>query len=421
MLTGVLLAIPTVNLNLYTTVSLGGYGEALLIGNLLLLVSIRLDEQDGQNWLLLLWGGLAGIGFWAFGLTLVYSLPAFIMLAAGRHRGRIRISLVHMLLLIAFGFLLGASPILFWVARNSPAVLLRELFGAAIAGTSGQGFLQNLLSHILNFILFGVSAIFGLRPPWSTRIFSWPLSIGVALFWVAVVIQYVRMLRGKGGQVRAARLLGGVVLTVIAGFLLTPFGADPSGRYFLPITVMLTIFAGSLVADGSDWFPCRLKWVLISVVIAYQLSSNLFTAFRSETGFSTQFDPVARINHEYDDELMEFLNRVGATRGYTNYWVAYPLAFKSAEELVFVPRLPYHQDLRYTPRDNRYAPYNSIVEASDQVAYLTTKNPELDELIRSRLRTLGVNWQERTIGDYQVLYQLSRHVEPGEIDSRFIR
>jgi hypothetical protein len=37
-----LMVIPTVNVTLYTTVSLGGYGEALLIGNLLLLVSMAL-------------------------------------------------------------------------------------------------------------------------------------------------------------------------------------------------------------------------------------------------------------------------------------------------------------------------------------------------------------------------------------------
>ena len=35
LLSGLLLAIPTVNFTLYSTVSLGGYGEALLIGNLL--------------------------------------------------------------------------------------------------------------------------------------------------------------------------------------------------------------------------------------------------------------------------------------------------------------------------------------------------------------------------------------------------
>lgn len=421
LITGLLLAIPTINLNLYTTVSLGGYGEALLFGNLLLLLGLKLDEKDNPMWLLIFWGLLAGVGFWAFGLTLVYSIPAFILVVVGSYSGRIRLSIAKTLLLVAVGFLVGVSPILFWVIRNSPALLFSELFGAAIAGASTQALWSDLFNHFINFTVFGVSAAFGLRPPWSTDIFFWPLGIGVALFWIAVIVQYVRVLRGKAGRVRAARLLGAVVLLLIAGFILTPFGADPSGRYFLPITVIMAILAGSLFTDGSEWFPRWVKWALFSVVIVYQLSSNLYIALRSEEGFSTQFDSVARINHEYDDELMNFLYRVGATRGYTNYWVAYPLAFKSQEELVYVPRLPYHQDLRYTTRDNRYAPFNSMVAGSDQVAYITTNNPELDELLRSRLRELGVTWQEQSIGDYQVFYHLSKPLEPELIDARFRR
>ena len=71
-----LLAIPTVNVTLYTTASLGGYGEALLVGNLLLLVGFRIDDTLQEQslgrlaGLLLAWGFLAGLGLWAFGLTL---------------------------------------------------------------------------------------------------------------------------------------------------------------------------------------------------------------------------------------------------------------------------------------------------------------------------------------------------------------
>ena len=39
-----LMAIPTVNVTLYTTISLGGYGEALLLGNLILLAGLRVDQ-----------------------------------------------------------------------------------------------------------------------------------------------------------------------------------------------------------------------------------------------------------------------------------------------------------------------------------------------------------------------------------------
>jgi hypothetical protein len=113
--------------------------------------------------------------------------------------------------------------------------------------------------------------------------------------------------------------------------------------------------------------------------------------------------------------LVTFLTQQGETRGYSNYWVTYPLAFISQEELIFQPRLPYHEDLRYTQRDDRYAPYGEWVEASTRVAYITTRNPALDEKLRAGLQGLGVAWQEQSIGDYQVYFHLSRIVRPEEL------
>jgi hypothetical protein len=112
---------------------------------------------------------------------------------------------------------------------------------------------------------------------------------------------------------------------------------------------------------------------------------------------------------------MNFLRKQGETRGYTNYWTAYPLAFLSSEELIFVPRLPYHLDLRYTPRDDRYAPYTEIVENSPRVAYITTRNPLLDEYLRDAFSDLSVTWQEKVISDYRVYYNLSSPVRPSDI------
>ena len=81
------LAIPNVGMTLYTSVSMGGYGEMLLIGNLILLITLRItrelkrDHKNKTN--LVSWftfGFLSGFGMWVFGLTLVYSIPAFIYL-----------------------------------------------------------------------------------------------------------------------------------------------------------------------------------------------------------------------------------------------------------------------------------------------------------------------------------------------------
>ena len=74
LLAACLMVIPTVNVTLYTTASLGGYGEALLLGNLLLLHTIRIARKSADEAVftdMFLWGFLFGLGWWVFGLTLV--------------------------------------------------------------------------------------------------------------------------------------------------------------------------------------------------------------------------------------------------------------------------------------------------------------------------------------------------------------
>ena len=74
-----LLAIPTVNLTLYTTVTLGGYGETLLLGNLVLWLTLKLAKRF--DWRLMLpWGVFAGLGLWTMDLSLIFSGPAALYL-----------------------------------------------------------------------------------------------------------------------------------------------------------------------------------------------------------------------------------------------------------------------------------------------------------------------------------------------------
>ncbi len=64
------------------------------------------------------------------------------------------------------------------------------------------------------------------------------------------------------------------------------------------------------------------------------------SASRNPPGITTQFDPVARVDTRAYGDLVAFLEAHDERAGYTNYWVAYPLAFLSQERLIFVPRLP---------------------------------------------------------------------------------
>jgi hypothetical protein len=203
-------------------------------------------------------------------------------------------------------------------------------------------------------------------------------------------------------------------VALVLSFLLTPFGADPSGRYFLPLSVPLSLFAAEMV------YRLRERWGtwafgLVGFIVLFNLLGTLQTALKYPPGLTTQIDSVAQVDHRYDQALIDFLNENGETRGYTNYWVSYPLAFCSDESLIFVPRLPYHQDFRYSERDDRYPSYDEIVDQSPRVAYITTNHPDLDSYLRNSFADLGVSWEERQIGDYHVFYNLSHLVRPEEI------
>jgi len=161
-------------------------------------------------------------------------------------------------------------------------------------------------------------------------------------------------------------------------------------------------------------------WVWASVALGSVLIFNLVSTIQAARPMSprltTAFDPVAQIDAAYLPELAAFLEANGETRGYTNYWVAYPLAFISNEQLVFVPTLPYHQDFRYTPRDDRYPPYDELVSNSTKVAYITTNHPGLDDALSSGLGIRGVVYRDKWIGPYHVFFDLSRPVRLSAAD-----
>ena len=419
MLVALLLAFPPVLLTLYTTASLGGYGEALLAGNLLLWWGHRLGWEDAQRWgLWLAWGLVAGLGFWTMGLVLVYLVPVAPWLL-WRHGARSW----RGYLLAALGFVAGSLP--WWLGnlRHVDAGVA-ELMGAAVRSTATAGTLPgNVGARVFNFAVFGLPALFGLRFPWSVQ--GPPLWLAVptlALYLGAMAYGLRRLFPSSSSSTPSSSsppsppssLLWSICGTLFLGFVLTPFGGDPSGRYFLPLYLPLFIFTAEALTALRERVG-RCAWVALGAVLAFNLAGTLQAASTTPPGITTQFEAITQVDHRYDAELMDFLRAHDGTRGYTNYWVAYPIAFLSSEEIVLVPRLPYKADLRYTPRDDRYAPYEEWVEASPTAIYVTTNHPALDGLLREEFAALGVDFQEVQIGSYHVFYDLSRKVTPGEL------
>jgi hypothetical protein len=204
------------------------------------------------------------------------------------------------------------------------------------------------------------------------------------------------------------------MIVLALGFILTSFGVDPSGRYFIPLAIPLALFASQMIQH----FFHRIHWqfLIIGILILYNGWGTFLCAKQNPPGLTTQFDTQTIIDHKYDPELIQFLLSQGETLGYSNYWVAYPLAFQSKESLVFIPRLPYHLDLIYSARDDRYLSYDQIVNSSKKVAYITTHNPQLDIVLKQQLQEHGVRWLEHTIGDYHIFYDLSKVITPSEMN-----
>ena len=247
MLAAWLMAIPVVNVTLYTTVTLGGYGEALMIGNIILILALRIADRAEKNqrrfiWDWFVWGFIAGLGVWVFGLTLVYTIPTGVFLAAHlRRKSHVRLSL----LLALLGGLVGLTPWWSFAIQHGFGAPLAELAGSAIAGVEGIPYMSQVWQHLTSLLLLGSMVIFGMRPPWGVNLLGIPLLPFVLAFWVMVVI-YVFRRPSNRGSLNRKKLLAGVMLAVISAFVFTPFGADTSGHYFLPFVTPLALFA-------ADW------------------------------------------------------------------------------------------------------------------------------------------------------------------------
>lgn len=421
-----LMALPTVLMTLYASVSLGGYGEMLLAGHALLLWTLRLQAQERHPLEWLGWGALAGLAFWAFGFVGVYIAPAGLVLGwpllqPANWRGERRAFLfgrVLRLVVLGVGFVVGASP-WWWATLTGGLATLRELTGEHI-GQESPWYVQMGL-RLFSLVLFGGTAVSGLRPPWSVELLALPLAPFGLILALGALGYGLWKLRRTDTPAEAKLGLGlvyGVLATNAAGFVLTSFGNDPSGRYFLPMAAAAALLGGGLLNELRQRQAVLANvalggWLLFHAVGHGQVTADYL--WGAGPGFTTQFDAVAQVDRRYDDDLLAFLRAEGELRGYGNYWVTFPLAFLSAEEVQYAARLPYHENFAYTPRDDRYEPYREAVADADRVAYITTHHPALNDYLRAEFARLGVAFAEAEIGDYTVFYDLSRVVRPQEI------
>jgi 4-amino-4-deoxy-L-arabinose transferase-like glycosyltransferase len=394
--TGLLLAVPTPNVALYTTATLGGYNEILLLGSWMLLLAydVTADYPDSwSRWLLL--GLCAGVGWWTNGLIMVYALPIAILIVYTRIRGRMVRRTLPVLALALVAFFVGSAP--WWIydfSHNHSAFAI------------GLPYIPPF-ERALGLLVIGIPGLVGMRFPWSSDYFI-PL-VGIVVIFLYSAAIY-RLLRGHCRFNYGARALTlGMLGLFCLLFTATSFGADPTGRYFLPLSLPLALVLGALV-DGlrpeneagnplRAWLPLS----LVGLVIGYQAVGQI-SAAATPPGFTTQFYSASHIPNDHDAELITFLESHSLYNGYTNYWVAFRLAFLSGERLQYSSALPYKTDLSYDPGNNRYTPYHDAADHAERVAYITANFPELDTLLQSAFAAQALTYRQSQIGLFKVYY-----------------
>lgn len=414
-----LVAVPAVLTSTYTTATLGGYGEILLLGNLVLLTghaAVTDRAHDWRAWAAL--GAAAGLGFWTSALIGVYLLPVGVLIIAQlwtslRSRSRqdgVHRSLWRGTLLALACFALFGSPWWWHNLTHGWSAMKFLLTGTEESGI-GIGTVP-LPVRLVGMLLLGLPALLGMRFPWADSYLLLPLAVPILAVFVAALSFGFLQLRQQRDPGRS--VLAGMIIAFAALFLLSRFGTDATGRYFLPLVVPLALWTADLLGQIRSTRPWAANLVLV-YLLGFNLVGHGLAIGQRPPGLTTQFDPSNRFDNQHDEELISFLHQIGCTRGYANYFVAFRIAFLSHETVILSSQLPYKPDLSYNPADDRLPRYTEEVERADQVVYVTSIHPDLDRILSERLAAADVRFAEKQIGPYHIFHELSRHITPQEL------
>lgn len=399
---GLTLAIPPTLLALYTTATLGGYNETLILGAAVVILAWDVThDHAASRWRWLVLGVCTGLGWWTNGLIVVYALPAAMLLLWTWIRQR-RVPFGGLALAL-LGFAVGSLP-WWWFNLEHDFAALRFYLAP---DTLGPEFVAvnmaapPLGERLLGLLLFGLPAMIGLRFPWSGDYFALAVGVLVLAVFISAVVQLAR--RDGALKPGARGLLLAMLGAFAVVFLASRFSFDPTGRYFLPLSLPLGIALGAGVA-GLRRAP--LRWAVTALVIGYFAAGQISAAL-TPPGLTTQFNLVEHIPNDDDQALIDFLDHHNLAHGYTTYWVSFRLAFLSGERLQFSAALPPKPDLTYTSAYERLPAYRAASNAAERIAYISANVPELDAALEAWFASRSVDYQRTPIGAYTVYYDFA--------------
>ncbi len=412
---GLTLAVPPVLAAVYTSATLGGYNETLLFGALLIWLGHSLAREHMRSaWRWALAGLIGGLAWWTNGLIVVAALPVAGLLlfrllrpAAADVPAGMR---VRLLMLALVAFLVGSAPWWAYNLSNDWAAL------AFFTARSGDGALAGnavpelpLAQRVLGLFVLGLPTVIGMRFPWEAAYFA-PAAGALVLCLMAAALVHLAWRRPSPLLPDARALVLGMLALFCGVFVFSKFSIDPSGRYFLPLTLPLGIALGALV-DGV--VPSRVPRALVqagilALVLGYYAAGQWVVARDpNQPGFTTQFSLASHIPNEDDAALIAWLDQHGIDRGYASYWVAFRIAFLTDERILLGASLLEAPRLFEVAHDLRYPPYNAAADASETGAYIVADRPEMRLRLEAAFAARGVRYEVAEVGVYRIYYNFS--------------
>ncbi len=404
--TSLMFAVGSPLVTLYTAATLGGYNEAMILGHLMVGLGYTIARDPARSaWRWAVFGLAAGLGWWTNALVVVYALPVGIYILSRIVRGGIRPPLVGVGLAL-LGFFIGSAP--WWVYTfEHELATIRFFFPDLLEGDEQVGAeiaAQPLDVRILGLFLFGLPVVIGLRFPWSGSYFAPVIGVAVLTLFVFAWYAFWRQ-RKRAALPGALALMLGITAMLCAVYLITRFSSDPSGRYFLPLTLTFGFALGMLV----DRLPSRPVMIGVTLFVLGYFAAGQWSAARAPEGFTTQFVADTHLPNDDDAALIAWLDEHDIRHGYTSYWVSFRLAFLSGERIQLSAALPDKAGLAWTPAFERHAPYRLATDSAERIAYIIQNDrmPEVEAALTGWFSAVGVGYETTDVGIYRVYYDFT--------------
>lgn len=434
----------------------GGYLETLLFGALLILLTchlLRAGTPPGRprlrRWLLYAaWGLVAGFGIYSdlliapfvlfTGLALILVVRRDLLSRAG--------------LLLCLCFLLGVSPWIIYIATASSPDAAKSFLQhppssrqTAIPGTSAAAppsLATAVEAHLLGAVVVGVPNVTsGMNlcalaeedawPParWDERPSVQPCiaargvwGAGVLVLMLLVVVSEGARLRGlmraspgkwsREERTRAVRAAGRLLavaapLLTVALFMASSASATSPwiyARYLVTLLIAFPVLLASIGERVARWLPAdgarasnlRRAGIIaaLALVVALQAPGVVatFGAVRAQQAANAQ-----------QMDLVQRLLARGDRAVYTEFWTCYRTAFLSDERVVCSVVAS-----DYTPKPNRYSPWDKTVRAAKAPAFVFPLRSPQARGFPTLARQQGWRYDTITVDDQWVIFEVRR-------------